>query len=365
MTIKKTTRTRLHGYVGIAIATLLTPAGKIISTAVAAATVVGVLSTSDQPPASKKIRSAPAANVMTTPIALPSIINADLPSVAATASASADAALAKTQPHPQTSRSNTPNQTSHTSNPRGFGQPANHGLMGSAPSKAKPKPSPDSKPAGKNPGRVFPVMPPITKTTAFDPDCKAINRAKRSSEEAPADQPATMGPPECKSDKDKLAESDTPDGHSTEPHVPDVVARSADPEVIQDAMTPLKGSDDSLTPDNIASGNNPGTFVPVLHDPDMQNPDGALATSVPPASPAVHEPGMPPSVDLLPAFALPIILASTIPIGLAGDGAGQNLSVSGIAAAPIPEPATLSLVALGLLGLSWMNRKKWVSLASK
>lgn len=369
MTIKKTTRTRLNGYAGIAIATLLTPAGKVISTAVAAASVVGVLSTSDQPPAHEQIRfdpaAAAAATVMAMPIALPPIINTDLPSVTATASASADAALAEamTQSHPLSGRSDAPN---HTGNPGGFGQPANHGFMGSAPSKAKAKSSPDSKPVGKNPERVFPVMPPTTKTTEIDPDCKPVNGAKRNNEEAPADQPDATdatGSTECKSDKDKLAEANTPDGQSTEPNVPVVVASAADPEVIQDALPPLKSSDDRLTPDDIASSNAPETFSPVLHDPDM-NPDGALTTSAPPASPALHE-SLPSPVDPLTGFALPIILASPIPVGLAGDEAGQNVPVSGIAAAPIPEPATMSLLALGLLGLSWMSRKKWVSLASK
>jgi len=149
-------------------------------------------------------------------------------------------------------------------------------------------------------------------------------------------------------------------------------------------LTPLKGADTPFTPDGIASGNIPEAFSPVLHDPDMQDPGGALpasaqpgfpeagmpvpgdtlAASAPPTSPALHVPGMPPA-DPLPVFALPIILASSIPIGLAGDGSGQNLPVSSIAAAPIPEPATMSLVALGLLGLSWMSRKKWVRLARK
>lgn len=49
MKIKDTTRTRMTGYLGIAVATLLTPSGKLISSAVAAATVVGLVSMSLPP----------------------------------------------------------------------------------------------------------------------------------------------------------------------------------------------------------------------------------------------------------------------------------------------------------------------------
>lgn len=44
MKIKPSTRTRLIGYIGIAVTTLLTPGGKLISSALAAATVVGLAS---------------------------------------------------------------------------------------------------------------------------------------------------------------------------------------------------------------------------------------------------------------------------------------------------------------------------------
>lgn len=49
MEINNTTRNRRLGYLGAAVATLLTPAGKLISSAVAAGVVVAVVATSDAP----------------------------------------------------------------------------------------------------------------------------------------------------------------------------------------------------------------------------------------------------------------------------------------------------------------------------
>ena len=59
MKTKNTTRTRLNGYIGIAVATLLTPSGKLISSAVAAATVVGLVSMSTSPKPATVSMSAP------------------------------------------------------------------------------------------------------------------------------------------------------------------------------------------------------------------------------------------------------------------------------------------------------------------
>lgn len=59
MKTKNTTRTRLNGYIGIAVATLLTPSGKLISSAVAAATVVGLVSMSTPPKPATLSMSAP------------------------------------------------------------------------------------------------------------------------------------------------------------------------------------------------------------------------------------------------------------------------------------------------------------------
>lgn len=59
MKIKPSTRTRLTGYFGIAVTTLLTPGGKLISSALAAATVAGVVGMNLPPKDEKTKNSAP------------------------------------------------------------------------------------------------------------------------------------------------------------------------------------------------------------------------------------------------------------------------------------------------------------------
>lgn len=382
-------RTRLLGTLGLALSAILSPSGKIISSAVASSLLVGGLVTHLRPPtppalqapASKPVAPAGLAHSRSsTPRIIYDIeVNGQRLPVVLTADAAGGDSSAMGHGHASASPAlGLPGGSGHMPNagsPRvdpSHGLPALPGPRPGAPAAAPPDGSP---PAG-NPPSATPV-PPVSPTAP--PDSSPPHPTPRGKCTASPDdasprevRPGPTPPAGCDDPADHNDPND-PAGHNN-PREAGAPATTPQGEMPSTPPEPSPGNAPALPgagaqPDPILLA---GPSDPAGNEIPGNTPAGAGTPSMPqggplddlilepirqgaqnPSDEGNSQPGQgPANLDTVPA-ALPADPPGSLPLGAQ---ASPQILQSGAAA--VPEPSTIGLMLLGVAALAWTGRAR-------
>jgi hypothetical protein len=342
-------RTRRLGLLGVTIASLLSPAGKIIASSVVAAMVIGGVATlrgntspnTDLPVAHSIPSPSVHAHSAARPYESGEITHIDMDGsalpimLAAATDGTPDNPGADGSGHMPLGSFNVP-----------LGVQGN-GTPGQPPGIAFPRtaPSPGNMPSGgaPRPGNTLsPGSGPAAKPTPGTPTGAGSPSSPASAKQPPATQ-GNPQPPDVQDHTSPPSQTGTPDTLPA-PGGPPATGKPVPPPPSQPPVL-TGGGPPAPAKQPPATQGNPQPPAPGI-SPTTGNP-----VPSPPSLPPVLTGGVPPATGakppVTPESLLPDTLDNTVPL--------QNGSPSTIAA--VPEPSTMGLILLGLLSLVWAGRR--------